>query len=319
MKKQPFYAKHSFYLQASYSLAMLFGAAALAHAGSSVTTIASDIPMAENALVVNKNRLLVSSSKGVYELTKTQNNTWQKRLLPMSLANGSRFSNCQAGGIVKIANHAYTVCGKGFLFSFMPKHLFRIDLSKSSPSMKAVGRIYASGPNGLTKDAANNLYIADSGGVFSGGSLVKVVLNDQGIASQTTLKHFPFIRTNGAKFQGNRLYLSFEPFTFLLGRSYIRSYQVTPWGVTDEKTLTTSWRLIDDFCFNEKGILFSEYFANKVVQINPQGKRLASVSLTNPSSVHKLPPYTSDYHTQQYVVTQHRVNRVSMITLPNKD
>lgn len=292
-------------------------------------TIATGIPMAENALVINENSIFVSSKEGIYHLKQTNGN-WEKNLLTTQLLDGTVTSNCQMGGITQLSdisrlnNQAYTVCSEGFGNPAATSRLLTFDPYANTPVVTEVSEIDIVAPNGISSDTQGNLYIADTGGFFAfSGSLKKVQLLENGFnintnvptaisspsVSQKTFQNFLLKRPNGVRFQGNRLYLSLVPASFVVGKSTINSYRIEPWGLGDKRELTSSYEFLDDFCFSAKGLVTTKFIGQKVQQFDMSGNFVASQFVWLPTSVR---PYSSSDNS--FVVTSQTGN-VSIISL----
>ncbi|MFC4158586.1 SMP-30/gluconolactonase/LRE family protein [Chitinimonas lacunae] len=245
------------------------------------------IPAAENQLTTEAGRWFISGDGAVYE-GSGDGNGFERRALPARRLDGT-LQRCYFLGMAERHGRLYTICTDAALNPFAIKRLFSLDLSDPAAELREIYR--PSGlalPNGLAVDAAGDLVLADSGAALLPGRLVKLRLDSHGqVTEQLTLHQFPLCKPNGVRIDGERLYVSLNPLSYV-GVSQLKRYHFDGEALRDGVTIYDSWGFIDDFALTRDGVAVAEFLGGKVSHVREDGTLLKQAWFDQPTSVSAL-------------------------------
>jgi hypothetical protein len=257
------------------------------------TTIASVIG-AENQLFTSTGRLFVTGDKGIYELKKKPDGTFER----IVAAPEQKSPFCQFGGITEARGLLYANC-----YGVTDSWLFAAKLEQTV-SFRSIAMLNGRGlANGLTSDAQGRLYIATT-------------LQNQ-ILRFTTAQNDPFTVATRETFQNNSGALTnglkhYEGVIYWSDGAAIKKNTVDRY-YSGPPTVVADFAYFDDLHVDASGYLITDYTGNVLRAYDSRG-RATSVSprsFNGPSSVGRalgragLGPRT-------LVITERGGNRVSI-------
>lgn len=248
------------------------------------TVVFDGIASAENQFTASNGRWFVTGDGGIYE-GQYDGRVYSKHLLTARLADGSAHS-CYFLGMAERTGKLYTICTDSSLNPLAAKYLFSLDLADPAAELHEVYRPGGmSLPNGLAAAADGSLIAADAGLPLLPGKLVRFTFDAAGqVAGQGDLHQFPLCKPNGVRIDGDKLYVSLDPMTYV-GLSQLKRYRLAGDTVRDDGTLYTAWTLFDDFALSTDGVVIAEFLGGKITHVSEGGTVLKTASYSQPTSV----------------------------------
>lgn len=266
---------------------------ALAALGLSVASalaavpVLSQIPYAENQLSASNGRWFISGDGAVFE-GGGDGSGFSRKALPARLKDG-RVHGCYFLGMAERQGRLFTICTDNSLNPFATKRLFSLDFFDPNAELREIWRAGDMAlPNGMAVDENGDLIVADSGGPLLPGKLVKFRLDSHGqVLGQATIHQFPLCKPNGVRIDGDRLYVSLNPLSYV-GISQLKRYRLDGDALRDGATIYDSWGFIDDFALTRDGVAVAEFLGGKVSHVREDGTVLKQAWFDQPTSVSAL-------------------------------
>lgn len=263
---------------------MPLAALALLLPALAATPVFDGVPNAENQLAAGNGRWFVSGDGAVYE-GRYDGRAYRKRALVARLRDGSPHA-CTFLGLAERRGRLFAVCSDSTLDPFAAKRLFSLDLADPAAELREIARPAGIAlPNDLAVDPDGHLLLADSGAPLLPGRLWRLTLDAAGVVTgQAELHAFPLCKPNGLRVDGDRLYVSLNPLSYV-GVSQLKRYRLTAGGLADGSTLYSSWGFIDDFALTTDGAVVAEFLAGRVSHVSEGGQVLRQAAFAQPTSV----------------------------------
>jgi hypothetical protein len=257
------------------------------------TTIAS-VTGAENQVFTSTGRLFVTGDKGIYELRKQADDTFE--LIVRASEQKSPF--CQFGGITEARGALYANC-----YGITDSYLFAAILS-DEPTFASIAKLSGNGfANGMTSDAAGRVYVATT---FQ-DQILRFTLSQSDplvVAKREVWQKGSGAFTNGLAYFADNLYWSDVG---AIKRNTSDKQLNRPQTVINELTF------FDDLLVDESGFLITDFIGN-VLRAYGNDKRPTGQTkklFDGPSSVRRALG-RAGLRQDAIVVTERNANRVSV-------
>ncbi|MET0285850.1 MAG: hypothetical protein ABW352_15320 [Polyangiales bacterium] len=257
------------------------------------TTIASVIG-AENHVFTSTGRLFVTGDKGIYELKKKSDGTFDR----IVAAPEQKSPFCQFGGITEARGLLYANC-----YGVTDSWLFAAKL-EPTVSFRSIAMLNGRGlANGLTSDAQGRLYIATT-------------LQNQ-ILRFTTAPSDPFTVSTRETFQNNSGALTngikhYEGVIYWSDGAAIKKNTIDRY-YSGPPTVVADFAYFDDLHVDASGYLITDYTGNVLRAYDTRGRStsVSPKSFNGPSSVGRALG-RAGLGARTIVVTERGGNRVSI-------
>ncbi|MCP4131989.1 MAG: hypothetical protein GY754_13510 [bacterium] len=270
-----------------------------------ITTLADDIPDAENLFFTSDGRLFITGSEHIYEYTESEGakvvyNTPKAEFGGMAQYGDSlyavrmtvQFDLCQQIDLVEMINQGLVPYLYNMLSDIIiEKELVRADLTESTLSFKPVYVLRDMFmPNGMVADDSGNLYIADET-IVSLGQIVKVNVSGDTITQETWLSTDDGLSSpNGMAVRGNTIY--FTDFKMSSAKAMVKKVNIIDGFPGPVTTLYTKTGFFDDLDAGSyrgiDGVVVADYAGRSLLLVKESGGLVTPIKegeLDYPSAV----------------------------------
>ncbi len=282
-----------------------FALFALIGCNDKLTTLADNIPDAENLLFTSDGRLFISAAEYVYEYTENGGAevvqyTPKAEFLGMAqygnylylIRSTIRIQPVQQLDLAKLIEQGLVQYIYNQLSDLlMEKELLRADLNQSPLKFTPVYTLKDMFlPNGMAADSSGNLYIADET-FLTLGQIVKLTITGDSITQRKWLSTADNVCSpNGMSIRGNTLY--FTDFKISTGKAMVKKVDIINGNPGSVTTLYSQTGLFDDLEAGSykgvEGIVVANFAKGSLLLLDKSGKLISEIlkgELDFPSSV----------------------------------